>query len=136
MSNPSPRSPTWLDLASIGASFACLVHCLLPPLLLAIAPALAGLFELPEYFHLAAILFAMPASALAMSAGFRRHGAILPATVAAFGLALLLIGTLAGLPAFKETGFSVAGSLLLAGAHLRNWRLAARATRKRTTCQG
>lgn len=88
------------------------------------------MLELPESFHLLAILFALPASAFAMRMGYLRHGAALPALLAACGLTLLALGALAGMSALTETGLTVAGSLLLASAHLGNWRLAALDTRK------
>ena len=114
---------SWLDLAAIGASTACLIHCLLLPLLFAALPALSLLIDVPESFHAAAFAFALPASALAMIAGYKHHGAMHPIGMAAAGLLLIGTGAFAGLRLILETGLSVAGSLLLAAAHIRNWRL-------------
>lgn len=137
---PSPPTPVaaeerrvpvsrWLDVAAIGASAVCLLHCLALPLLFAALPAASRLLSLPEGFHLAAFLFAIPASATAMVAGYRHHGRWWPACLGAAGLMLIGIGALAGLRLLVETGVTVAGSLLLAAGHLDNWRLRARAIR-------
>lgn len=119
----------WLDAAAIGASAACLVHCLALPLLFAALPAASYLLQLPESFHLGAFLFAIPASALAMSAGYRRHGAMLPGGFGAVGLILIGAGALGGFELMLETGVTVVGSVLLAVGHVGNWRLRARALR-------
>ena len=113
----------WLDLAAVGASLACLIHCLLLPLLFAALPAITLLVKVPESFHLSAFLFAVPASAAAMLSGYRHHGAAHPLAMAAVGLALIGAGALGGFRLVFETGLSVAGSVILAAAHVRNWRL-------------
>lgn len=117
------RQGGWLDVVAIGASVACLVHCLVLPLLLALLPALARVIAVPELFHLAAFLFATPASAWAMRVGYRYHGALLPALFGAIGLLLLGGGALGGFDLAVETGVTVLGSLLLGSAHWVNWSL-------------
>ncbi len=113
----------WLDRLAIGASFACLAHCLIFPMLIAASPALAHMLDVPEAFHLYVLATTVPVSALAMARGFRRHGLWLPMGLGAVGLALLAFGALAGLPALYETGLTLGGSLILAIAHVRNWQL-------------
>lgn len=112
------------DRLAIGSSVACLVHCLVLPLAIAVAPALARVVGATESLHLAIFLIAVPASALAMLAGYRRHGLVVPALMALIGLALIGAGALAGLRFAIETSVTVAGSLVLAAAHL--WNLRAR----------
>lgn len=130
---PLPRrdtaSSTWLDLAAIGASGACLLHCLLLPVLLALLPAAGRLIHVPEGFHLAAFAAAIPASTVAMLLGYRWHCATHPMAMAAVGLALLGYGALGGPGLIVETGFSVLGSLILALGHVRNWRLRSRSSK-------
>ncbi|WP_326525465.1 MerC domain-containing protein [Sphingomonas sp.] len=111
------------DRLAIGASCACLAHCLLLPLLIAAGPALAQLLDVPESFHLLAFGMVVPISAVAMLRGFRRHGIWLPIGLSVASLACLGIGAAAGLPALYETGLSVGGSLVLAIGHIINWRL-------------
>lgn len=111
------------DGLAIGASLLCLIHCLALPVLIALLPALASLLPIPEGFHLAALAFAVPASAIALANGYRQHGALLPAAIAALGLCLLGWGVLGGHDIATETGITVLGSVLLAGSHAYNWRL-------------
>jgi hypothetical protein len=101
----SIRDQRLLDALAIGASTACLVHCLILPALLVLLPALAAFLAVPEEFHLWALLFAIPTSAAALLAGYRRHRQIGPALPAALGLALLAAGVLAGSSATMETAF-------------------------------
>jgi hypothetical protein len=122
----SGRAAPWLDVLAIGASGACLLHCLFLPLTFAILPAAARFIELPESFHIAAFATAVPASALAIIAGYRRHGALLPGIIAGPGLLLIGFGALGGFDLILETGLSVLGSVILAVGHLTNGRLRSR----------
>lgn len=115
----------WLDSLAVGASTACLIHCLALPLLIALLPALAGVLDVGEGFHRALFGLAVPVSSIALLVGHKRHGQITPAAGGLTGLALLASGLLAG-QAAAETALTVSGSLLLASAHLMNWRLRAR----------
>ena len=115
----------WLDSFAVGASMACLVHCLALPLLIALLPALAGVLEIGEGLHIALFGLAVPVSSIALLIGHRCHRQIAPVVGGMLGLALLGSGLLAGRPA-AETALTVSGSLLLASAHLMNWRLGTR----------
>ncbi|MGV3480760.1 MAG: MerC domain-containing protein [Sphingobium sp.] len=118
----------WLDGLSIGASALCLIHCLALPILIAALPALARALDLREGFHLLVLAAAIPTSAVALMAGHRRHGALVPVFTGIAGLVLMMIGALFTSRAAAETALTVAGSLLLASAHIANWRLRARVT--------
>lgn len=128
------RSSSWLDMFAIGASAVCLAHCLMLPLLFALLPAASRLFAVPEALHIWAFALAIPASALAMRAGYRHHGIAHPALLGLLGLILLGVGALGGLRLLMETGFTVMGSVLLAIGHLSNWRLRGAALRSRSKC--
>lgn len=122
----APSRARNLDAAAIGAAFACLVHCLVLPLMVALAPAASHLVQPPEYLHALAFLVALPISALAMLRGYRRHGLRVPSFVGVVGLILIGTGTTGGVWALTETGLTVGGSALLAIGHALNWRLGAR----------
>lgn len=112
----------WFDGFAVGASALCLVHCLGLPLLIAALPAIANRVNPGEGFHLAVLLFAVPTSAFALIEGWRRHRGVTPLFVGGAGLALMAAGLAFENWVAVETGVTVAGSLLLAGAHVVNWR--------------
>lgn len=122
----------WFDGLAVGASALCLLHCLGLPILIAALPALAGRLDLGDGFHLGVLAFALPVSAYALGEGWRRHRGLTPLFVGAAGLALLALGLAFEAWAVVETGVTVAGSLLLAGAHLANWRGRPSSTSSRT----
>jgi MerC mercury resistance protein len=112
----------WFDGFGVGASVLCLVHCLALPLLIAALPAIAERLDLGEGFHLGVLLFAIPTSTFALIEGWRRHRGVAPLFVGGAGLALMAAGLAFESWVAMETGVTVAGSLLLAGAHVSNWR--------------
>lgn len=126
---PAAR-PRLADLMGIGLSLTCLVHCLAIPLAILIAPALSRWLALPEGVHAAILLLALPAAAMAMVDGRRRHKRWTPAILAILGLGLLTLGLAAHegwiAAADRETAdrlLTSAGAISLAAAHLFNWRL-------------
>jgi hypothetical protein len=116
------RIGTWFDGFAVSASALCLVHCLGLPLLLAALPAIANRIDPGEGFHLIVLLFAIPTSSFALIEGWRRHRGLAPLFVGGIGLALMAAGLAFENWVAVETGVTVAGSLLLAGAHVANWR--------------
>lgn len=117
------RSEDWVERAALGASALCLVHCLALPLLLAALPAFSTVLAIPESFHVWILAFAIPSSAIALYSGRTRHGATYPAVLGVAGLVLLAVGALPLASTRWDTIVTVPGSLLLAAAHLTNWRL-------------
>lgn len=99
-----------------------MIHCLIVPVAIVLVPALTIWFTLPEAVHLWAFLFAVPTSVLALASGYRGHRRCRPTAIAVLGLVLLGMGVLPLLGGRFETSFSVAGALLLAIAHILNWR--------------
>jgi len=112
----------WLDGFALCASSLCTLHCLGLPLLFALLPALAGHIDPGESFHLIMLAAAVPTSLFALMQGWRRHGAIGLLSMGAAGLALMAVGALATDSRLAETALTVLGSLMLAGAHILNWR--------------
>ena len=125
---PAAR-PRLADLTGILLSLTCLVHCLALPLILLLAPALSRWIALPEGVHAAILLLALPAAAVAMRDGWRRHRRTMPAILAVTGLGLLALGLsahegwiAAANPEMADRLSTSAGALTLAAAHLVNWR--------------
>jgi hypothetical protein len=114
-------SERWLDGFALCASSLCTLHCLGLPLLFALLPAFASRIDPGESFHIIMLALAIPTSLFALVQGRRRGGSISLMT-GMVGLALMTIGALAATSVLAETLWTVTGSLLLAGAHILNWR--------------
>lgn len=109
-----------LDGSAIGLSGFCLAHCLALPLAAALLPVL-GSWADAEWVHLLVVALAAPIAALAFLRPAGDTGSIAwLRALAASGVALLITGALA--PHALERLLTVAGSLLLASAHIVNWR--------------
>ncbi len=107
-----------LDASAISLSGLCLAHCLALPLVAAFSPVVATWAE-AEWVHAVAIGLAAPMSALALWRKGQALGVILMSLA---GLSLMALGVAHWPSHAAETPITVAGSLLLAGAHLLNWR--------------
>ena len=125
---PAAR-PRLADLTGIFLSLTCLIHCLALPLAILLAPALSRWIALPEGVHAAILLLALPAAAVAMRDGWRRHRRLVPAVFAVAGLSLLALGLSAhegwiavANPEAADRLLTSVGALALAAAHLVNWR--------------
>lgn len=97
-----------------------MVHCLALPLVLAMFPVLSGTLVAGEGFHLLVLALAVPTSGFGLWASRLPGGSNGPLVAGAAGLMLLALALLAGEAA--ERVMTLAGSLLLAGAHVANWR--------------
>ena len=107
---------------AIGATIACLVHCLALPLLIAAIPILSTVLPIPEHFHLIALGLAIPATAGALFAGYRRHRLAAPLVAGTVGLTLLALAAIHWGETPLEMPVTVLGSIAIAVAHLANWR--------------
>jgi len=117
-----PRGSDLIESMAIAGAAACLAHCIALPVLMAALPALAAVVPVPTTVHIAALLFAAPTTLLALLWGYRTHNAPLPLLIGLTGLALLAVGVLRYGETSLELPFTVVGSLILAGAHIANWR--------------
>ena len=113
----------WVERAALSASALCLVHCLALPFAIAALPVLASALALPVDLHVAILVFAVPSSLTALVIGRRSSGAAAPLATGVVGLAALAAGALIFGSTALETPLTVAGSLVLAAAHVANWRL-------------
>lgn len=121
----SSRQRALFDKIAVGLSGLCLLHCLLLPFVVAILPFL-GQFD-DDHLHAEMLLFVVPVSVIALYVGYRRHGRTSVIAGGVIGLLILAIGAfvvhdLYGAMADRLT--TVAGSLVLAYTHYRNFRLA------------
>ncbi|MDL5368146.1 MerC family mercury resistance protein [Xanthomonas sp. NCPPB 2654] len=114
--------PPFFDASAVLLSGLCLLHCLALPLLAAALP-LFGIWAQAEWVHGLFVMLALPLAGLALWRAQRQRPLPWPLwAMAALGLCGLLAGA-SGFPSAQaETPATVAGSLLLASAHLWNWR--------------
>lgn len=117
-----PRHTTAVfDMSAIALSTLCMAHCLALPLLAAALP-LFGVWAEQEWVHFAFVAVALPLTSYALwRAHRRRRQPMALRALALAGLAGLLAGALGWPREVWETPITVAGSLMLAGAHLWNW---------------
>lgn len=106
---------------AIGGAILCLVHCLILPVLLAWMPMVGGMFDPAFDLHLWTVILVGPLSAwLLLSTIHHRRKLLL--TLGFVGLGLLILALLIPVSERQEIAMSVCGSILLASAHLVNWR--------------
>ncbi len=108
------------DMAAVGLSGLCLVHCLGLPLLAASLPLLGAWAE-AEWLHWTFVALAVPVSIIALWRPLRKGLGMGPLGLALLGIAALFAGVLGWPTEADETWVTVSGSLLLAAAHLLNW---------------
>lgn len=114
-----------LDRFSIGLSALCLLHCLAIPLLISITPVVATFAFADESFHIALIALVVPSSALALGLGCRKHRDLGIVGIGLIGLVILCMAAFSevlGLGEIGETVLTVFGALVVASAHLINYR--------------
>lgn len=114
-----------LDGAAAALSSLCLLHCLLLPLGLALAPALNGfvdsLLHGPVWVHWALLAVAAPVSVYALWRGMEAHGDTRPWKIALLGFLMMAGGAIAHGNLPLEPLLTVGGGLVVAFAHWRNW---------------
>lgn len=113
------KKTKWLDVASMGLSGLCVVHCLALPFLVAALPFL-GVFSQNDLVHQVLISIAAPLSVLALwrSGGWRK-----PMVLAPMVAGLLMLAAAAFIPDFEpvEATMSVVGAILVAAGHTVNY---------------
>ena len=115
-----------LDGAAAALSSLCLLHCLLLPVGLGLAPVLGNLagsdLHGPVWLHWALLAVAAPVSVYALWRGALLHGDRRPWIYAVVGFGLMAAGALSHEMGPQEQIFTVLGGLVVALAHWRNWK--------------
>ncbi len=115
----------YFDRIAVALSAICIVHCLAVPIILAILPIAAVTFGPDAHFHWLMLWVVVPTSAIGLSLGYRVHRHIEYSALGVLGLVVLAAAAVWGHASWTvlaETGVSVAGSIVLATAHLGNYR--------------
>lgn len=110
----------YADKVAVGLSMACLLHCLMLPLVLSLAPWVFPAFVSDERVHIVLLALAVPVSAWGIGLGFRQHGRGRLVWLAVLGLTFMIVAV-AQDHDWLERGLTVVGVVLLASAHILNW---------------
>lgn len=119
-----------LDKSAITLSTLCIVHCLALPVLMVLLPSLAVLPLQQEVFHIAMVVCVMPTSIYALTMGCKKHKSTSTVYIGALGLCALIAAVILGESNLSEIGeklLTTAGALIIAFAHVRNYKLCQRA---------
>ena len=114
-----------LDGIAIVLSAVCILHCLALPLSLTVFPILNVTLLSEKVFHLLMLVFILPASLFALTIGCRSHKDKLTLILGTFALSILTITAFFGHLLFGPLGeriFTSFGGLILASAHVQNYR--------------
>ena len=148
------RSYGWLDRLAIGMAAVCAVHCLLTPILVIALPIIATSFFVHEDFHLWMLLLVLPTTSFAIFMGCRKHKDKFVGVLSVIGLSILIFALVhermhnaahadavnhaahcascardlskEPIPMHAGGWINTFGGLLLASAHVRNFRLCRR----------
>lgn len=138
MQQSFPKFGSSLDGMAIALSAACVVHCLLLPLLIVLFPILGSTVLADESFHGLLLVLIIPSSALAFYLGCRQHGDGSVLWLGLTGIFLLTVAAavgVAGLGIVGEKLLTGAGGALLATGHVINFRRCrARRCEERSFC--
>lgn len=117
------QSPLALDNLGFWASFLCVVHCLLTPVILSLSAVTAHFLPSEERTHRALAILVAAIGIAAIARGFRRHRRWLVVLLASVGLSLIWGAALWGSGIgwhWGEVLITIAGSLCLISAHRLN----------------
>ena len=113
------------DKAAIGLSLLCVVHCLVTPIAIVMFPALGATFLEGETFHYVLLFLVVPISLFSLGLGCRKHGHRDILLLGMSGVFLLCLIILVGEETLGELGeklSTVAGAVVVASAHFRNFK--------------
>jgi len=116
----------WADRVAISASSVCAIHCLALPIILSVFPAVGGVFFGEEAFHVWLIWAVVPLSVSSLLLGCIRHESTMVIYCGLAGVSILIVSALLGheiLGEVSERVSTVAGSMIIAFAHMKNFSL-------------
>ena len=114
-----------MDKAAIGLSMLCIAHCLLTPIAIVMLPTLGATFLDDERFHYALLFLVIPTSIFSLALGCRKHGRREILLFGLVGISIMSLILIIGEDVLGELGESmltILGALIVAFAHVRNFR--------------
>ena len=115
-----------LDRVAIAASGLCMLHWLVTPVLLIVAPILTSTIMADEELHRILVVLVLPTSCISLFLGCRRHKDRMVFILGIVGLMSLVLTAYLGHDVFGELGEKVAtviSGVILVSGHFRNYRL-------------
>lgn len=116
----------FVDKVAISISSLCVAHCLIFPLFVTILPSFIALGLVSESFHFWMIVSVVPSSIFALALGCKKHEQLNVFIIGVLGLSCLLLALVLGENMIGEMGeksLTVLGALLIAAAHVKNFKL-------------
>lgn len=107
------------DKLAIFLSALCVAQCLMLPFVVTILPFLDIWWLSDSFLHPFLLLFVVPLTFYTLIPAKRRHGSMVPITIALPGLAFLSVGAFMHATSLEKI-FTVIGASLLAAAHIQN----------------
>ena len=114
------------DKTAISLSLACTLHCLVLPLVAVFLPSFIAIPLQDEIFHVWMIIGVIPISAYALTMGCKKHKHYKILLLGGIGLLTLSVVAFLGhdlLGEKLEKTFTVLGTIIIAIAHIWNYRL-------------
>lgn len=114
-----------LDGLAIAMSAACMIHCLLLPVLIVLFPILGSTVLADDSFHGLLLVLIIPSSVLALYLGCRQHGDGSVLWLGLAGISLLTVAAVIGIDGLGLVGEKLltgVGGVLLATGHVFNFR--------------
>ncbi|MEM7078476.1 MAG: MerC domain-containing protein [Pseudomonadota bacterium] len=110
----------WWDIGAAGLSFACILHCLGMPVVIALLP-MFGQFADSHFVHMLLVFMAAPITLRVIWGEGLRGRAGRFAAFALFGLALMFAAVLIEPLEAHEVILTMIGGTFLGGAHIWRW---------------
>lgn len=112
-----------LDRIGVTASTLCAVHCALVPIFITALPLLGLEFLANEWVEILMIIISAVLGTLSLSLSYRKqHHNFLPFIVLIVGFLLIAAGHFSGLNQLEPVLIPI-GGIIVAAAHVVNWRL-------------
>ncbi len=114
------------DKTAISLSLLCTIHCLVLPLLVVLFPSITALPLQDEIFHIWMVIAVVPVTTYALTMGCKNHKRYQILWIGGIGLLILCVVAFLGhdlLDKYLEKAFTIIGAIIIAIAHIRNYRL-------------
>lgn len=125
MSASGKHSRSFWDKAGIGLSLGCMLHCLIPLIVLVAMPGSTSVIEHDTWVHALLLVVIIPVTMLTFRLGYKQHGRITVVLAGTLAVILLTVALLmehfSGWP-LLATGITAVASILLITCHLANLR--------------